>query len=229
MVVRADGHYGSLHPSDAPLGLMDGARELLRRGDSGMLVYGAEDVRVFVRPLVPPPRMLLFGAGDFAAALAAIARTMDYRVTLCDARPLFTTADRFPDADEVVVARPDQYLAREAAAGRGETRTVIVSFSHDPKFDVPLLETALGLDVAYVGAMGSRRTHVHRAQALREASVRARTLTRLFSPVGLHLGGRSPAETAVSIAAEIIATRCGGRGEPLSHRASPVHTVRAAG
>lgn len=173
MVVRADGHYGSLHPSDAPLGLMDGARELLRRGDSGVLVYDAEDVRVFVRPLVPPPRMLLFGAGDFAGALAAIGRTMDYRVTVCDARPLFTTADRFPDADEVVVARPDQYLAREAAAGRGETRTVIVSFSHDPKFDVPLLETALGLDVAYVGAMGSRRTHVHRAQALREPGVRA--------------------------------------------------------
>ncbi|MFI8219920.1 XdhC family protein [Streptomyces sp. NPDC085932] len=229
VVVRADGHYGSLHPSDAPLGLMDGARELLRRGDSGVLAYDAEDVRVFVRPLVPPPRMLLFGAGDFAAALAAIGRTMDYRVTVCDARPLFTTADRFPDADDVVVARPDQYLAREAAAGRVDTRTVIVSFSHDPKFDIPLLKTALGLDVAYVGAMGSWRTHAHRAQALREAGVNAHALTRLFSPVGLDLGGRSPAETAVSIAAEIIATRYGGRGEPLSHRAGPVHTVRAAG
>ncbi|WP_329473135.1 XdhC/CoxI family protein [Streptomyces sp. NBC_01723] len=89
VVVRANGHYGSLHPSDAPPGLMDGARELLRRGDSGLLAYDTEEVRVFVRPLVPPARMLLFGAGDFAAALAAIGRTMDYRVTVCDARPLF--------------------------------------------------------------------------------------------------------------------------------------------
>ncbi|WP_455770402.1 XdhC family protein [Streptomyces griseoaurantiacus] len=194
-----------------------------------MLVYDAETVWVFVRPLVPPPRMVLFGAGDFAAALAAIGRTMDYRVTVCDVRPMFTTADRFPDADEVVAARPDQYLAREAASGRVDTWTVIVSFSHDPKFDIPLLETALKLDVAYVGAMGSRRTHMHRAQTLCEAGVRAHALTRLFSPVGLDLGGRSPAETAVSIAADIIATRYGGRGEPLSHRASPVHAPRAAG
>lgn len=223
VVVRADGRYSSLHPLDAPPGLVDDARELLRTGDSGLLAYDTEGVRIFVRPLVPPPRMLLFGAGGFAAALATVGRTMEYRVTVCDARPLFTTADRFPDADEVVVARPDAYLAQEAAAGRVDTRTVIVSFSHDTKFDIPLLKTALRLDAAYVGAMGSRRTHLRRTQALNEAGVPALALARLSSPIGLDLGGRSPAETAISIAAEIIAARYGGRGEPLSHRAGPVH------
>jgi xanthine dehydrogenase accessory factor len=229
VALRAHDHYGSLRPPHTPPDLMDDARALLRDGDSALLSYDTEGIRVFVRSLTPPPRMLLFGAGDFAAALTSIGRTLGYRVTVCDARQVFTTADRFPDADEVVVARPDEYLAEEAAAGRVDARSVIVSFSHDPKFDIPLLETALGLDVEYVGALGSRRTHQRRTAALREAGVTSPALARLSSPVGLDLGGRSAAETAVSIAAEIIATRHGGRGVRLSDRGGPVHAVRAAG
>ncbi|MBQ1092797.1 XdhC family protein [Streptomyces sp. B93] len=222
-VLRADGHSGGPHPRHTPPDLLADARDLLRRGDSALLSYDAEGVRVFVRSLTPPPRMLLFGAGDFASALTSVGRTLGYRVTVCDARAVFTTAERFPDADEVVVARPDEYLAEEAAAGRVDARSVVVSFSHDPKFDIPLLETALGLDVEYVGALGSRRTHRRRTEALRQAGVTPLALARLSSPVGLDLGGHSVAETAVSIAAEIIATRHGGGGARLSDRDGPVH------
>ncbi|GGW95826.1 xanthine dehydrogenase accessory factor [Streptomyces malachitofuscus] len=220
VVIHADGRDGD---PGLPATVLDEARGLLRAGDSGLLHYATEGLSVFVRSLAPPPRMLLFGAGDFAAALASVGRTLGYEVTVCDARPLFTTAERMPDAHEVVVARPDAYLAREATDGRIDSRTVVVSFSHDPQFDIPLLEAALGLDVAFVGALGSRRTHVRRARALAEAGVSAQALARLSSPVGLDLGGRSPAETAVSIAAEIIAARHGGGGERLSRRAGPVH------
>ncbi|AZM58283.1 MULTISPECIES: XdhC family protein [unclassified Streptomyces] len=222
-VIHADGRDDGPCPPGLPAGVLDDARALLRTGDSGLLHYASEDLSVFVRSLSPPPRMLLFGAGDFAAALASVGRTLGYEVTVCDARPLFTTADRLPDADEVVVARPDEYLAGEVARGRVDARTVVVSFTHDPKFDIPLLERALGLDVAFVGALGSRRTHERRARALAGAGVSARALARLSSPVGLDLGGRSPGETAVSIAAEIIAARHGGGGERLSLRAGPVH------
>ncbi|GAB2898432.1 XdhC family protein [Streptomyces deserti] len=229
VVLRGDDHRGSLRPRHTPPDLLDGARALLRCGDNALLSYDTGSIRVFVRSLSPPPRMLLFGAGDFASALASIGRTLGYRVTVCDARQVFTTADRFPDADEVVVARPDQYLADEAAAGRVDARTVVVSFSHDPKFDIPLLETALGLDVGYVGALGSRRTHQRRTAALRQAGVTPLALARLSSPVGLDLGGHSAAETAVSIAAEIVADRHGGRGVRLSDRDGPVHAMRATG
>ncbi|MFJ8148676.1 XdhC family protein [Streptomyces sp. NPDC096048] len=229
MVLDAEESSGRLLPQDTPAGLLERARSLLRNGESTLLSYDTEGVRVFVHSLTPPPRMLLFGAGEFAAALASIGRTMDYRITVCDARPVFTTADRFPDAHQVVVARPAEYLSQEAADGRVDERTVIVSFSHDPKVDIPLLETALGLDVAYVGALGSRRTHQRRAAALLDAGVSTPAMARLASPVGLDLGGRSAAETAVSIAAEIIATRHGGHGARLSDREGPVHVMATVG
>ncbi|MEV5155656.1 XdhC/CoxI family protein [Streptomyces werraensis] len=225
VIVRADGYHSSSYPLDAATDFVDDARNLMHRGESGLLTDELTNMRVLVRSFVPQPRMLLFGAGDFAAALASIGRAMDYRVTVCDARPLFATADRFPDADDVVVAWPDEYLTREATAGRVDPRTVIVSFSHDAKFDLPLLETALQLDVAFVGALGSRATRERRVEALRESGVPDDALARLSSPVGLDLGGHSPAETAISIAAEIIAVRYGGRGERLSHRDGPVHLL----
>ncbi|MFI1394458.1 XdhC family protein [Streptomyces sp. NPDC020681] len=123
----------------------------------------------------------------------------------------------------MVVRRPDRYLAEEAAAGRLDARTVVVSLSHDPKFEVPLLELALSMELAYVGAMGSRRSHLRRLDTLRENGVSEGALARLSSPVGLDLGGRTPAETAVSIAAEIVAVRHGVQGARLSHRDGPVH------
>jgi xanthine dehydrogenase accessory factor len=176
-----------------------------------------------VIPLLPPPRMLVFGATEHAAAVARVGGFLGYRVTVCDARPVFATARRFPGADEVVVDWPHRYLAAEVAAGRIDGRTVLCVLTHDPKFDVPTLELALRLDVGYVGAMGSRRTHDDRLERLREAGLTEPELARLCSPIGLDLGARSPEETAVSIAAEIVALRHGGTTERLSRRDGPVH------
>jgi xanthine dehydrogenase accessory factor len=175
-----------------------------------------EGMRVFVQSFAPPPRMLVFGAIDYAAAVARIGSFLGYRVTVCDARPLFATPDRFPDAAEVVVDWPHRYQHREAEAGNLDSRTVECVLTHDPKFDVPALSLALRLPhLAYVGSMGSRRTHLERLERLRTAGLTDTELSRLSSPVGLDLGARTPEETAVSIAAEIIAAHSGGSGARL--------------
>ena len=192
------------------------ARGLLAAGRSECLSYGpeaqprGEGMRVFVQSFAPPPRMLVFGAIDYAAA-ARIGSFLGYRVTVCDARPLFATPDRFPGAAEVVVDWPHRYLQREVEAGNLDSRTVVCVLTHDHKFDVPVLSLALRLPrIGYVGAMGSRRTHFERLERLRSVGVTDTELSRLSSPVGLDLGARTPEETAVSIAAEIIAARSGG-------------------
>lgn len=193
------------------------ARGLLAAGHSECLSYGpetqprVEGMRVFVQSFAPPPRMLVFGATDYAAALARIGSFLRYRVTVCDARPLFATPDRFPGAAEVVVDWPHRYLQREVEAGKLDPRTVVCVLTHDDKFDVPLLARALRLPgLGYVGAMGSRRTHLQRLERLRSVGLTDTELSRLSSPIGLDLGARTPEETAVSIAAEIIAARTGG-------------------
>jgi xanthine dehydrogenase accessory factor len=155
--------------------------------------------------------------------VARVGSFLGYRVTVCDARPVFATRSRFPDADEVVVEWPHRYLAAEVESGRVDPRTVLAVLTHDPKFDVPVLEVALRLDVAYVGAMGSRRTHEERLDRLREAGLTDEELARLSSPIGLDLGARTPEETAVSIAAEIIQLRWGGRGRRLAELEGPIH------
>lgn len=155
--------------------------------------------------------MIVFGAIDFAGALVGIGKFLGYRVTVCDARPAFATRARFPEADEIVVEWPHVHLDRAAT----DNRTVLCVLTHDPKFDVPLLRRALRLPAAYVGAMGSRRTHLDRVERLREAGATERELARLRSPIGLDLGARTPEETALSIAAEIVAVGRGGRGRRL--------------
>ncbi|MEJ3742943.1 XdhC/CoxI family protein [Actinomycetes bacterium KLBMP 9797] len=208
------------------------ARDRLARGDSGVVPFGR--VQVFVNCLAPPPRMLVYGSTDFAAAMVRQGRLLGRRVTLCDARPVFTTRERFPEADEVVVDWPHRHLTAEAAAGRLDPRTVLVSLTHDPKFEVPLLRAALKLDLAYVGAMASRPSAERCRTALREAGATPAQLGRLSSPVGLHLGGDTPAEAAVSIAAEIVLVTRGGVAGRLTdttgpiHRPSPKQTVRLA-
>jgi xanthine dehydrogenase accessory factor len=167
--------------------------------------------------------MLVFGAIDFASAMAGLGSFLGYRVTVCDARPVFATATRFPEAHEVVVDWPHRYLKAEADAGRVDGRTVVAVLTHDPKFDVPLLEVALRLDLGYIGAMGSRRTHDDRLVRLREAGMTEDELARLSSPIGLDLGARTPEETAVSIAAEMIALRWGGQGERLTSANGRIH------
>ncbi|WP_194813574.1 XdhC family protein [Nocardia sp. XZ_19_385] len=173
----------------------------------------------FVESYRSPPRMLIFGAIDYAAALAALGRFLGYRVTVCDARAVFTTAARFPEAHEVVVDWPDRYLRSLSV----DARTVVCVLTHDAKFDLPLLEVALRLPVGYVGAMGSRRTHVERLHRLRESGLTDSELARLRSPIGLDLGGRTPAETALSIAAEIIAEVRGGTSAPLALTGGAIH------
>jgi xanthine dehydrogenase accessory factor len=223
---RTDGTLGSDRLDAAAA---DDSRGLLATGRSGTLRYGhdgqrrGDELTLFVAAHAPPPRMIVFGAIDFAAAVARIGAFLGYRVTVCDARPVFATARRFPDAGEVVVDWPHRYLRAEAEAGRLDGRTVLCVLTHDPKFDAPLLEVALRLDVAYVGAMGSRRTHDERLARLREAGLTDTDLTRLSSPVGLDLGARTPEETAVSIAAEIIAARWDGTGRRLTDLSGRIH------
>ncbi|MCQ4206601.1 XdhC family protein [Streptomyces longispororuber] len=176
-----------------------------------------------VVPFVPPPRLLVYGATDFAGALSRIGRFLGYRVTVCDARPVFTTAERFPDADEVVVQWPHRHL--ESIRGELDARTAVCVLTHDPKFDVPLLVRALRSPVGYVGAMGSRRTHADRLERLREAGLSMLELAALHSPIGLDLAGSSPEETALSIAAEIVAARRGGSGAPLGALSAPIHAA----
>ena len=221
------GSIGSERADDA---VADDVRGLLAAGHNATLSYGpdgerrGEGMRVFVWAFAPPPRMIVFGAIDFAAAVARMGSFLGYQVTVCDARPVFATASRFPGADEVIVDWPHRYLKEQVDAGKVDSRTVLCDLTHDPKFDVPLLEVALRMpDVAYVGAMGSRRTHEDRLERLREAGLSEEELARLSSPIGLDLGARTPEETAVSIAAEIIARRWGGNGERLAELAGPIH------
>jgi xanthine dehydrogenase accessory factor len=221
------GSIGSERADDA---VADDVRGLLAAGHNATLTYGpdgerrGEGMRVFVWAFAPAPRMIVFGAIDFAAAVARIGSFLGYEVTLCDARPVFATRARFPFADEVVVEWPHRYLRRQVDEGRVDERTVLCVLTHDPKFDVPLLEVALRLpDLAYVGAMGSRRTHDDRLARLRETGLTEEEIGRLSSPIGLDLGARTPEETAVSIAAEIIALRWGGKGERLAEVDGPIH------
>jgi xanthine dehydrogenase accessory factor len=229
VVVRDEmsGSLGSARIDDA---VLDDSLGLLAAGHSATLGYGpdgerrGEGMRVFVWAFAPKPRMLVFGAIDFAAAVALAGSFLGYRVTVCDARPVFATNSRFPEADEVVVSWPHKYLKAEQDAGRVDARTIICVLTHDPKFDVPLLEVALRLpEVGYVGAMGSRRTHEDRLARLVKAGVTPAELARLRSPIGLDLGARTPEETAVSIAAEIIARRWGGSGKPLTETVDRIH------
>ena len=229
LVVYADRTAGTLGSPRADQAVTDDARGLLASGRNRMLTYGLdgqrmeEGMRVFVSSFAPPPRMLVFGAIDFASALARQGHMLGYRVTVCDARGVFATPARFPDADEVVVDWPHRYLQAEVEAGRIDGRTVIAVLTHDPKFDVPVLQVALPLEVAYVGAMGSRLTHHDRLDRLREAGVSEELLARLHSPIGLDLGARTPEETAVSIAAEIIAVQWGGGRSSLRDVDGRIH------
>ncbi len=231
---------GTLGTEGLDAAVADDAREMLARGHSGRRRYGPRGQRhgtgtgtgrtgteigtgidVFVRAFAQPARMLVFGAVDFAAALTRIGAFLGFRVTVCDARPVFATRERFPAAHEVVVEWPHRYLGRIAV----DPSTAICVLTHDPKFDVPLLAAALRTPAGYIGAMGSRRTHADRLARLRAAGLTEAELARIRAPIGLDLGGRTPEETAVSIAAEIVQTRWGGSGRPLSTTSGRIHPV----
>jgi len=225
LVITPNLTYGSLGRDHLDQVIIEDAREMLATGRTGLLHVGSEgqqqleDLSVFVESYAPAPKMIVFGATDFAAAMAHIGKFLGYHVTVCDARAVFATRKRFPDVDEVVVAWPHKYLEQVEV----DERTVLCVLTHDPKFEVPLLTLALRTKAGYVGAMGSRRTHRDRLQRLREMGMSEQQLARLSAPIGLDLGARTPEETAVSIAAEIIARTCGGTGRPLTSMNAPIH------
>ncbi|MFF2535905.1 XdhC family protein [Streptomyces cyaneofuscatus] len=227
LLVRPDGtHEGGLGgPADLDRTAAAEARALLDTGRTGTVTLSEDGshcpggLTLLVECSVEPPRMIVFGAVDFAAALVRAGKFLGHHVTVCDARPVFATRARFPEADEVVVDWPHRYLR----GTRTDGRTVVCVLTHEARFDVPLLTEALRRPAAFVGAMGSRRTHEDRLRRLREAGLGEDELARLRSPIGLDLGARTPEETALSIAAEIVAARRGGTGLPLTGGAEPIH------
>jgi xanthine dehydrogenase accessory factor len=234
MLVSEDARVGGLGDDELDRVVARDAVGELQAGRSGVRNYGrsgqstpedldaADAVRVFVESFSPPPEMWIFGAVDFTAALARVAKILGYRVTVCDAREIFATKRRFPMADEVVVAWPGTLFAERGS--RLGPRDAVCILTHDPKFDVPAVRGALGTGVGYIGVMGSRRTHDKRLERLAEAGVDdAAELARLSSPIGLDIGGRTPEETAISICAEIIAKRTGRGATPLGATRGPIH------
>ncbi|MGW8993201.1 XdhC family protein [Streptomyces zhihengii] len=246
LAAGGDGVTGSLGEaaSDRAAGLA--AEGMLGRGASGVVSTGADQEtadaggeagaagaatadaggcaparELLVQSFAPRPRLLIFGAAEFARPLTAIGAALGHRVTVCDARPAFAVPARFPGADEVVTDRPDRWFA--AHAGPVGPATAVCVLTHDARFDVPVLALALRSGAGYVGAMGSRRTHADRLERLRAAGATEAELARLRSPIGLDLGGRGAEETALSIMAEIVAVRRGGSGAPLTEREGPVH------
>jgi xanthine dehydrogenase accessory factor len=231
------GSHLLVRPEEAPLGTLGNpdldrvvARDALGELESGLTGvrhYGPKGeanetaVSVFIETYAPPPRMLIFGAVDFTAALCRVAKVLGYRVTVCDAREVFATKARFPFADDVVVDWPNRLLD-EVGSTLG-SRDAVCVLTHDAKFDVPAIVSALKTAVGYIGVMGSRRTHDSRTVRLREAGVDDAGLARLMSPIGLDLGARTPEETAISIIAEIIALRTGRVAPSLRDTEGPIH------
>ena len=199
----------------------------IEAGRAGVRHYGANgeanetSVSVFIESYAPPPQMLVFGAVDFTAALARVAKVLGYRVTVCDARPVFATKARFPMADDVVVDWPNRLLDRVGPSLGA--RDVVCVLTHDAKFDVPAIVSALATRAGYIGVMGSRRTHDDRTKRLRAVGVDETGFGRLHSPIGLDIGARTPEETAISICAEIIALRTGRAAQSLRVTAGPIH------
>jgi xanthine dehydrogenase accessory factor len=227
MAVTPDGINGTLGGAS----LLDDAvardaRGFIEQGLSGTRRYGAggealgDEVAVHIHAFTSAPRLIVFGAIDFSAAVATLAKQLGYRTTVCDARAPFLRSGRFAVADELAVDWPDRYLATQTLT----PRDVILVFTHDSKFDVPAVTAALETPAGYIGALGSRRTHEDRLRRLAEAGVSEEALRRVSSPCGLDIGGRTPAETAVSVMAEIIAQRHGRHGEPLAETAGAIHT-----
>ncbi|HWF40819.1 MAG TPA: XdhC family protein [Acidothermaceae bacterium] len=202
--------------------VVEAARSMLAQGRTGQVTCATADgdCVVFVESFCAPPRLIVFGATDFARALVAAGALLGYHTTVCDARAVFATPTRFPEADEVVVDQPYRYLE----STKVDERTVLCVLTHDPKFDVPLLQVALRSEAGYIGALGSRRTHEDRLQRLREAGLTEAELARLRSPIGLDLGASNPQETAVSILAEVIAARNAATARPLTATSGPIHS-----
>jgi xanthine dehydrogenase accessory factor len=234
VVTNSEETYGSLGDPDLDRVVARDARAELEAGRSGIRHYGPQGqttpedlvdsstIRIFIESWSPPPQMWIFGAVDFTAALAKVAKVLGYRVTVCDAREIFATRRRFPMADEVRVTWPGPMFTERG--GSLTSRDAVCILTHDPKFDVPAIAGALASEVGYIGVMGSRKTHAKRLERLAEVGIdQPDDLERLMSPIGLDLGARTPEETAISICAEIISRRTGRSATSLRATSGPIH------
>ena len=230
LLVLEDERYGDLGTPGLNHAAEGEARALLAVGDNAIRTFGEDgepvgvEVRLFIAAYAPKPVMYVFGAIDFSRAMARIGKYLGYMVTVVDARPVFATKQRIPDADDVVVAWPDEFLSKAPV----DARTALIILTHDVKFDIPVLQAALRTNAGFIGAMGSRRTHANRVEELRRIGISDEDLARISAPIGLDIGARTPEETAISIAAEIIALRERRHGGRLSDGTLPVHNQRAA-
>ncbi len=228
LIVFADEAFGDLGTAGLTHAATQEARALLAVGETALRTFGEDgepvgmDVRLFIQAFAPKPNMYIFGAIDFSRAMARIGKYLGYMVSVIDARPIFATKARIPDADAVIVSWPDEFLTGAPV----DERTALIILTHDVKFDIPLLQVALRTPAGYIGAMGSRRTHANRIEALRRSGISEADLARICAPIGLDIGARTPEETAISIAAEIIAAREGRRGGRLAENDLPVHNAR---
>ena len=214
LVLDASGALqGTTGDADADTQLTPVAADALERGRSRTVELAGRSwfIEVFPRR----PRLVIVGAVQVAIPLVALARTLGYETVVIDGRPAFATRERFPDADELLVGWPDELADR---IGLGP-RDAVAVLSHDVKFDEPAIVTALARGCRYVGAVGSRKTQADRRARLAAAGVPEADLARLRGPIGLDLGGREPAETALSIMSEVVAARFGGSGVPMRERA----------
>lgn len=212
--------HGSLGNAELEQLVINDAERAIWNGTALTRVYtlasaaGSRTYEVFIEGFPPPPRLIIIGAGHIAIPLTTFAKELDYRVIVVDARAAFATRERFPHADEIVVEWPDTYLEQADL----NPSTVVAVLTHDPKFDEPALKTALRYELAYLGAIGSRKTCLERAERLLHQGLSAEQIARIHAPIGLDLGGRSPAEMALAIIAEIVATRY---GKDLRHAKEP--------
>jgi len=203
----------------------------LEAGRTGTRHYGPtgeareEDLTIFIESFAPPPQMLIFGAVDFTAALVRVAKVLGYHVTVCDARAVFATTKRFPQADVIETQWPDKLL-HTVGSSLG-VRDAVCVLTHDNKFDVPAITASLKTNVGYIGVMGSRKTHENRTARLIEAGVTEEEFKRIMSPIGSDIGARTPEETAISICAEIIALRTGRQAHSLKETSGPIHELSA--
>lgn len=203
-------------------------RGMLEQGVTALRRYGSDgaamgsELCVHIQSFAEPPQMVIFGAIDFSVAVAKLAGELGYRVTVVDARSAFVDAPRFKSVAEVVVDWPDRHLGSR----RLGPRDVVLVFTHDPKFDEPALIAGLASGAGYVGALGSRRTHAQRSERLREAGLPDEEIERIAAPCGLDIGARTPAETAVSVLAEVIALQNARSAERLAGAEGPIHNPR---
>jgi xanthine dehydrogenase accessory factor len=223
LLVTADGSTsGGLGDAELDRVALAAAEELMWAERSELREVG--DVSLFVDVTAPAPRLVVFGAVDYAAALCRLARAAGWRAFVCDSRSQFATRERFPDAEEVIAAWPDEAFARIGGIDRA---TYVAVLTHDPKLDDAALELALSSEAPYVGAMGSRRAQAQRRERLLAAGLDEELLDRIAAPIGLDLGALTPEETALSIMAEVVAVRHGRDGGRLSKAGGRIHEVGA--